>query len=102
MSSLSNVLANELKGKTVRVMTKSGFSMQGRVVEYDREHMNIVLDCIDGTVAIVSNNNNNSNTNKIIQQNPPHIANYHREIFIRGSSIRWMEIEEHQNLSIQQ
>jgi small nuclear ribonucleoprotein (snRNP)-like protein len=99
--SLTDVLASELRGKTVRVFTKNnasntnnllGFSLLGRVIEYDAEHMNIVLDCVDGACAVFSNNNEKQQQQ--IQTNPPHIGPWHKEVFIRGSSIRWMEVVE--------
>ena len=79
-------LSADLRNKTVRVLTKNGFSMRGRVVDFDADHMNIVLDCLDAAVGV---------TGGVAAADPPHIGPWHREVFVRGSSIRWIEVDGH-------
>ena len=52
MASMSSVMP-EVRGKTIRVMTKNGFSLRGRVIEFDVDHMNVVLDCVDAACGVV-------------------------------------------------
>lgn len=77
----------EMRGKTVRVMTLNGFSVRGRVIEFDPDHQNVVLDCCDAQCAVVAG----SDGGVQVVTDPPHIS-FHSEIFIRGSSIRWIEL----------
>ena len=92
-----SILTSELRGKTVRVMTKNGFSMRGRVVQFDQDHMNIVLDCIDAACGIIPARAPTAavplGTPATAAENPPHIGPWHREVFVRGSSIRWLEVD---------
>lgn len=88
MSTFSNI---EMRGKTVRVMTCNGFSIRGRVADFDQEHQNIVLDCCDAQCAVVPSDDKAKSLLRVVTD-PPHIGPAHSEVFIRGSSIRWIEI----------
>ncbi len=85
---LPSLRASQLRGKTVRVMTKNGLSVVGRVVDFDDDHLNVVLDCVDGALSVTAG----SDGVATVTADPPHVAPWHRELFVRGTSIRWIQL----------
>ena len=85
-------IGQALRGKTVRVTTRNGFTVRGRVVEFDHVHMNVVLDCVDAAGVCVADSVTSGALRFVLQ--PPHLASA-REVFIRGSSIRWLDVDAH-------
>jgi small nuclear ribonucleoprotein (snRNP)-like protein len=87
--SILSLLAEIVVHKPVRLELNNGLQIMGRVISYDAQTMNMVLDNITASGALTTT----ADGEKQWLPSPPQLAAAHR-VIIRGSHLRYIDFLE--------